>query len=110
MSEQVTRLAGTIEVNARAVAVCRATGSQPLLGNQAKVQARTGLPHDMTVTQHGAIDDKNGLSQVWVDEIVSLKTALAEVKAKVLGDGVGAGGYDCGPYPIHNPTDAAAFL
>jgi len=35
---------------------------------------------------------------------------LAEVKAKVFGDGGNAGGYDCGPYPIHNPTDAAVVL
>ena len=113
MSEQVTHLAGAIEVNAGAGAVCsnenmgiRVTGSQPLLGNQAKVQARTGLPFDMIVGLH----DANGLSQVCLDEIVSLSTALAEVKAKVFGDGGGAGGYDCGPYPIHNPTDAAAVL
>jgi len=45
-----------------------------------------------------------------LDEIVSLKTALAEVKAKVFGDGGGAGVYNCGPYPIHNPTDTAAVL
>jgi len=117
MSEQVTLLAGAVEVNARAGPVCsdenlgiRFTGTQPLLGNQANEQARIGLPFDMPVGRHGAIDDKNGLSQVWLDEIVSLKTALAEVKAKVFGDGGGAGGYDCGPYPIHNPTDAAAVL
>jgi len=88
----------------------RVTRSQPLLGNQAKVQARTGLPYDMTVGQHDTIDAKNGLTQVWLDEIVSLKTALAEVKAKMFGDGGGEGGYNCGPYPIHNPTDAAAVL
>jgi len=41
---------------------------------------------------------------------VSLKTALAEVKAKVFGDGGGGVVYDCGPYPIHNPTDTAAVL
>jgi len=52
MSEQVTHLAGAIEVNARAGAVysnedrgIRVTGSQPLLVNQAKVQTRTGHPY-----------------------------------------------------------------
>jgi len=117
MAEQVTLLAGAVELNARAGPVCsdenlgiRAAGTQPLLENQAIEQARIGLPFDMSVGRHGATDNKNGLTQVWLDEIVSLKTALAEVKAKVFGDGGGAGGYDCGPYPIHNPNDAAAVL
>ena len=67
MAEQVTRLAGAVEVNARAGPVCsdenlgiRVTGTQPLLGNQAKEQARAGLPFDMTVGRHDAIADNNG--------------------------------------------------
>jgi len=41
---------------------------------QAKVQTRTGHLYDMTFGQHDTFDDRNGLTQVWLDEIVSLKT------------------------------------
>jgi len=64
----------------------------------------------MAFGQHDVIEERNGLTQVWLDEIVSLKAALAEVKAKVFGDGGGAGGYNCSPYPTHNLTDAVAVL
>ena len=74
MAEQVTLLAGAVEVNARAGPVCsdenlgiRVTGTQPLLWNQANEQARIGLPFNMPVGRHDAIDDKKGLSQVWLD-------------------------------------------